>query len=70
MNIDMREVNNLINNLLNIIKQKDEIINKMALWIDEEEEEPFENCCDSKLSCSHISCVECIKNYFVNEVEE
>ena len=60
---DLYETNNRINDLLDIVKQKDKLIDDMVDWINVHED-PFENCHKNSISCADISCEECIKKYF------
>ena len=60
---DLYEANNRINDLLDIIDQKEKIIYDMAIWINEHED-PFEDCYENNISCADIDCEECIKKYF------
>ena len=60
---DLYEANNRINDLLDIVKQKDKIIDELVTWI-EEHENPFEDCYEYKISCADIECKDCIRKYF------
>lgn len=58
---DLYEANNRINDLLDIVKQKDKIIDLMAKTIDNY---------DSQLEINYFKDIEHIKQYFKEYVEE
>ena len=61
---DLYEANNRINDLLDIVKQKEKIIDEMVIWIDNHED-PFDDCHENSISCADIDCCkDCIKKYF------
>ena len=48
---------------MNIIDERDKIIDDMVNWINVHED-PFEDCHENSISCADVDCKDCIKKYF------
>ena len=60
---DLYEVNNRIVDFMDIIEERDRIIDLMITWISENEN-PFDDCYEYSISCADIDCKDCIRKYF------
>lgn len=60
---DLYEANNRIVDFMDIIEERDRIIDLMITWISENEN-PFDDCYEYSISCADIDCKDCIRKYF------
>ena len=66
----MITIKNLIQKQDTEINKLNNVIDRMATWIDDHED-PFEDCHENSISCADIDCCkDCIKKYFMEDKEQ